>query len=227
MIIKLIANQKWVVPAVVGALSFTAGFGAGIIVSKRKESENELVEEDPQMTIFDFFDQEDSFDESKKAHPSNYVEEVFTEEPVIDDEEIPEITVNKNVFSGDLSFWDYDVELQYRNDGQPYVIHYDEFMNNETNYPQETLTYYRGDDIVADQQDSPIYNYASLMGELRFGHGSNDPNVVYIRNDQIHMEWEILLHEGSYSYEVAGIDKLEEYEADDIRHANDRKFRMD
>jgi hypothetical protein len=227
MDIKLIVNQKWVVPAVVGALSFTAGFGAGIIVSKRKESENELVEEDPQMTIFDFFDQENSFDESKKAHPSNYVEEVFTEEPVIDDEEIPEITVNKNVFSGDLSFWDYDVELQYRNDGQPYVIHYDEFMNNETNYPQETLTYYRGDDIVADQQDSPIYNYASLMGELRFGHGSNDPNVVYIRNDQIHMEWEILLHEGSYSYEVAGIDKLEEYEADDIRHANDRKFRMD
>jgi hypothetical protein len=225
MNIKLIVNQKWVVPAIVGSLSFTAGFFTNHAVNKYKTSKNkDVTEGNVQMTIFDDFS--DDWDEVVSEVEEFLVAEHITEE-VEAPEDVPEITLNKNVFSGDLSYWNYESELQYRNDGQPYIIHYDEFMTNETNYPQETLTYYRGDDIVADQQDSPIYNYASLMGELRFGHGSNDPNVVYIRNDQIHMEWEVLLHEGSYSYEVAGIDKLQEYEADDIRHANDRKFRMD
>lgn len=225
MDIKSVSERKWVIPTFVGSLSFSAGFFTCHAINKYKASKNEEVTEgNVQMTIFDDFS--DDWDEAVSEIEEFLVAETTFEE-VEEIEDVPEITLNKNVFSGDLSYWNYESELQYRNDGQPYIIHYDEFMSNETNYPQETLTYYRGDDIVADQQDSPIYNYASLMGELRFGHGSNDPNVVYIRNDQIHMEWEVLLHEGSYSYEVAGIDKLQEYEADDIRHANDRKFRMD
>lgn len=218
-----VLQRKWVIPTIVGSISFCSGVGVGYIISKYKTSEEDVVavEENMQMTIFDSFD-------DWETEVEQIVEEFISEDIVIE-EEIPEITYeNRNVFSdGELSHWDYESELLYRGDGQPYIIHYDEFMNNETNYPQETLTYYQEDDIVADQQDSPIYNYASLMGELRFGHGSNDPNVVYIRNDQIHMEWEILLHHGSFSYEVAGIDKIQEYESEDLRHSNNRKFRMD
>lgn len=220
MDIKIITTPKVVIPTVVGSLSFIAGFMTCKAIDKYKASHvNDVPEGNVQMTIFDDFS--DDWDEEISK-----LEEKFNSD--ISAEDIPEITYeNKNVFSNEASAWDYDSELQFRNDGQPYIIHYDEFMSNETGYHQETLTYYRGDDIVADQQDSPIYNYSSLMGELRFGHGSNDPNVVYIRNDEIHMEWEVLLHEGSFSYEVAGVDKLEEYEAEDARNENNRKFRME
>jgi hypothetical protein len=100
-------------------------------------------------------------------------------------------------------------------------------MNNEMDYNQETLTYYKGDDIVADQSDTPIYNHSGLMGDLKFGHGSGDANVVYIRNDSIQMEWEVLLHEGSFEVEVVGLQVEREYEESDIKHAHERRFRPD
>lgn len=151
-------------------------------------------------------------------------------EPEDEDEPEVEVTVVRNVFqSAPDDQWVYDDEIALReqNPGDPYVIHHDEFMNNEKDYSQETLTYYKGDDIVADQEDKPIYNYAGLMGSLKFGHGSGDPNVVYIRNDSIHMEWEVLLHESSFEVEVMGLVVEEQYEEADIKHANVRRFRPD
>jgi hypothetical protein len=71
-------------------------------------------------------------------------------------------------------------------------------------YTQTTLTFYSGDNILADEQDSPVYNYESVVGNLRFGHGSNDSNVVYIRNEKLEAEYEVLLFDGSFEIEVLG-----------------------
>ena len=130
-----------------------------------------------------------------------------------------EPTVTVNVFSDHDDDWDYEIELQNRTPNVPYVIHQEEFIGDEMGFRQETLTYYAGDDIMADTDDTPIYDYRGLMGELLFGHGTNDRNVVYIRNEKIHMEWEILRHDTMFSQEVLGLEM--EREADDeLKHSH-------
>lgn len=143
-------------------------------------------------------------------------------EPPDDDDDDFETLVISNHDDGD---WDYEAELSTRDPRAPYVIHQEEFINDEMGYHQETLSYYAGDDIMADTDDTPIYNYSGLMGELKFGHGSRDPNVVYIRNDAIHMEWEVLLNPGAFSEEVLGL-ALEKDNENDLRHSV-QKFRRE
>jgi hypothetical protein len=138
------------------------------------------------------------------------------------DEEEPEVV---HIFAHNDRSWDYDVEVATREREIPYVIHQEEFINDEMGFRQETLTYYAGDDIMSDTDDTPIYNYAGLMGELKFGHGSRDPNVVYIRNEVIHMEWEILLNPGMFSEEVLGL-QMEKDAENDLRHSV-QKFRRE
>lgn len=129
-----------------------------------------------------------------------------------------------NVFANDNPNWDYEVEQSQRSKDKPYIISQAEYLVDEMDYRQETLTYYRGDDILADMTDTPLFNYKETTGELKFGHGSNDPNVVFVRNDKLEMEWEILLHSGRFEVEVLG------YEADaqmdnELRHSAPMKFR--
>lgn len=115
--------------------------------------------------------------------------------------------------------WDYDTEMQKRTDDAPYVIHKDEFFGDEMEWDsQSTLTYYVGDDVLADQNDVPIYDIADTIGEVKFGHGSGDPNVFYVRDPRKHCEYEILRHTGQFSVEVLGNTIEHGYEQGDLRH---------
>lgn len=132
-----------------------------------------------------------------------------------------------HVFVNDNTDWDDDVERSQRTKEEPYIIHQEEFVADDMGYHQETLTYYAGDDIMADVEDTPIYNYQGLMGELRFGHGSKDPGVVYIRNETLHMEWEILHHEGTFEQEVLGL-KADTEADEELQHSHQvPKFRQE
>jgi len=134
-----------------------------------------------------------------------------------------------NVFDRTPDVWDEEVELAHRtkNTSTPYILHADEYILNERDYKQETVTYYEGDDIMADEVETPIYNHEKSMGELRFGHGSLDENVVYIRNDALRREWEVLRHHGRFEIEVLGHDVEDQYSELDKRSSADRKFRDD
>lgn len=100
--------------------------------------------------------------------------------------------------------WDYAEELKRRVEDHPYIIHRDEFFSNESEHRQCSLTYYRGDNILCDEQDVPVYNPDKVVGPLIFGHGSGDPSIVYIRNDVLSAEYEVILEEGFYQTEVLG-----------------------
>lgn len=123
--------------------------------------------------------------------------------------------------------WDEEAEAATRIDGEPYVICVEEFIENDNEWAQETVTWYEGDDILADSLEVPMYNPAELLGELKFGHGSGDKNVVYIRSVKQHKEYEVLRHAGRYELEVAGHTIEQEFEDRDLKHSNDRKFRSD
>lgn len=152
---------------------------------------------------------------SRDIHPSNQPpdEEEVTEDEVEVSSKVTNIFREAKENPVDIGeLWDYEVELQNRKGSTPYVIHVDEYMADEAGLDQSTLTYYRGDDILTDSHDVPIYNHAEVTGELKFGYGSNDPNVCYIRNPRLKSEYEILLSHGSYEVEVLGLQFEEELE---------------
>lgn len=140
--------------------------------------------------------------------------------------------VRKNIFdegedeAPDVDGWDYEEELKKRTPTEPYVIHKDEFFENDLDYSQHTWTFYAGDSIMVSEEDTPVYNYETIVGPVMFGHGSGDPNVFYVRNDSNRSEYEILFEPGLYSTEVLGLEIEENERAADVRHSRrPRKFR--
>lgn len=224
-------QKRWVIPTIVGVFSFAGGLGGGYILGKRSVMYEDAVIDEPQMSLFDPDGRVSGELVTNTTHSMKY-EKLELIDPIIEDDGDfeygePSEPTKKNIFPNEFNDWDYEVEISSRKHTVPYIIHYDEFVGNEKEYNQETLTYFAGDDIISDQSDTPIYNYEGLMGELKFGHGSGDPSVVYIRNEEIRMEWEILLSMGRFEVEVLGHTIEEEYEAQDLKHSMHHKFRMD
>jgi hypothetical protein len=128
------------------------------------------------------------------------------------------------VVEGSDPHFNYAVELPRRSKEYPYVIHVDEFLACEKDYDQVSITYYEGDDILADEKDVPIPKPDEIVGEsnlLRFGHGSKDNRVVYVRNEILELEFEILHRDGKFSREVLGFIEHSE------PRGRPRKFRSD
>jgi hypothetical protein len=102
--------------------------------------------------------------------------------------------------------WDYEVEKAARDPSTPYVIHFDE--RGETGYEQVTLTYYAGDDVLCDDKDKVIDDKERVVGEAnldKFGHGSNDAVIVYVRNEYLDLDIEVVKSEQTFLEEVHGI----------------------
>lgn len=119
------------------------------------------------------------------------------------------VEVVKNVFDDAHSDgdFDYDYELAIRIPGVPYILSQEEFMLNEPEYDQNTLTYFEGDDVLTDSRDVVINESETTVGDanlLRFGHGSKDNNVIYIRNEKLEIDFEVVRSMGEYTKEVLG-----------------------
>jgi hypothetical protein len=120
----------------------------------------------------------------------------------------PNPAQHRNVFQADPSAsegWDYEVEKALREDKEIYVIHADEF--GETDLNEAALTYYSGDDVLCDASDRIIDNQDRLVGEglNKFGHGSGDKDVVFIRNETLAVDLEVTNTDKSYAEEVHGL----------------------
>lgn len=147
--------------------------------------------------------------------------------PIIAEDDEPEVVVS-NVFAGNDDDWDYELEVTTRTEQRPYVLHKDEFYADEKDYEQVTLTYYAGDNIMTTDDDQIVYNHEDQTGPMRFGHGSGDMKVFYVRNDKNKAEYEIIRHEGRYSEEVLGLEIEDNARAADIKHERSpSKFRQD
>lgn len=92
--------------------------------------------------------------------------------------------------------WDYRTEHANReiDNTLPHVIHKDEF-NQFHAYTDVSYTYFPLDEVLADEDHMPIENIADVVGAEnldRFGHGSGDPNVVFVRNNVRQLQIEIV-----------------------------------
>jgi hypothetical protein len=96
---------------------------------------------------------------------------------------------------------------------KPYIISLEEFMEERTDLEKLTLTYYEGDDVLCDDRDVAILDYEKSIGDdalSKFGHLSKDPNVVYVRNEKIEADYEIVKDHRSFSEAVLGIREEKE-----------------
>lgn len=137
--------------------------------------------------------------------------------------------VSKNVFT-DMAYvqepFDYDAELKRRDPDRPYLITEEEYLEAAPQFDQVEFTYYEGDGILANQQDDTIDLIDVVVGSdnlMRFGHGSNDENIVYVRNVGLTMDIEISKSPGKYSVEVGGFE--DETELKHSASIRPRRFR--
>jgi hypothetical protein len=105
--------------------------------------------------------------------------------------------------------WDWEIEKSLRQEqpDRPFVIHLDERHERE-GWDEMTLTYYEADDVLCDANDKVVDDQELLVGVAnldRFGHGSKDANIVYIRNPQLEIDLEVVRSVNSYAEEVHGM----------------------
>lgn len=234
------SRNQWLIPAVAGVLGLTGGGTLGYLLGRRRGAQkmSEQVMEMLSELRNSYAVPPDGFKIDRKTLRPQPVWVNKTNEILMDDAfdvplgQVEEVSlptqgvVVKNVFTIEDETWDYEAERSTREGKTFYVIHHDEYVNDEMGFHQATLTYYAGDDILVDEADAPMYNFREQMDTFEFGKGSGDPNVVYVRNERESAEFEILLHLGRYEVEVLGLDIEEELSKDDLKHSVPR-FRMD
>jgi hypothetical protein len=215
------------------ALGFAVGFR---IADRRMKLKYEKFAIDEISRMRDHY-----FQKEKAAQPKPPINEVVRERysevelqaiketnerfPAEEEEEIVvEETTQVNVFeSGAQDEWDYRYETSQRTKDVPYIIHIDEFRENPLSHDQTSYTYYELDDTLSDSRDTTVDDMDKVigLGNLgKWGHGSQDPNVVYIRNEELGMDIEVVRDRGSFSETVHGSIR----HSADVRRRPNRRF---
>lgn len=246
-------KKEWTTPAVVGVVSFAAGVGSGILIHKKKVDRDiedailsaqrisDAIHEMPP-PVFKPFTPPKAKDLHIVTEPEPgvfviedagagdfrdpVVPDVDGGEDATEDPQSPAETGQVNVENIFDDGWNAEEEERDRTVDAPYILHIDEYFNNEKGYAQCCLTWYAGDQILTDENMVPIHNPSAIVGHLNFGHGSRDEDTVYIRNDKLRAEYEVSRLVGSYVAEMYGAEAEAEAEQTDLKHSHTiRKFR--
>lgn len=207
--------------------SFTVGVGIGLvggyfIAQSRLKTKYEKIAEDEIAEMRKHYRAKTESSEEKKP-----LDEVMAERGYKTKLEGPDETVFVKVepappapplaSAGEGDVWDYEVEVASRQEGVPYVIHYDEWRENENDHNQVQITYFEGDDVLSDERDGVIDDQDAMVGLgnlSKFGHGSKDALTVYVRNDELGIDFEITHTNGKYATEVQGFSE------DELKHSH-------
>lgn len=96
-----------------------------------------------------------------------------------------------------------------RDHSRPFVISYEEFMNEKEEWDKINISYYEGDDTLCDDNERVIVDVEATVGYdnlTRFGDHSKDKNTVYIRNAQYSVDYEVVRNDGEYAVRVLGME---------------------
>lgn len=153
---------------------------------------------------------------------------VDVEEP--SEAELEEAKVGETLVEGrPINREDFDIEAERdkRKNGVPFVVSQEEFDENEFDFQQTVLTYFSYDKTLCDEDERQIDDVEQTVGVanlMKFGHGSNDPKVVYIRNERREVDYEVLQSDGSYAEEVLGLTEETELKHSDMPRRSRRVF---
>jgi hypothetical protein len=94
-----------------------------------------------------------------------------------------------------------------RSPDYPYVISIEEYMVDDDDYEKLTFGYYDQDGVLADDAEKPVPDIEGTVGIKNlefFGLLSQNKDIVYVRNEKKHIDFEICRDEGSYTELVLG-----------------------
>lgn len=94
-------------------------------------------------------------------------------------------------------FEDFDHPIEGPSN-RPYSIDSSTFANTNNHYDKITLIWYSVDDVLADEDNERIIDDAIIGSDWRTQVGKYEPDVAYIRNDGISVDYEIIKEDLSY-----------------------------
>lgn len=201
---------------IVGAL---AGATASHFVTKKMLWQDlELYVQDQVEDVKQYYKmlrKEEEFSSPEKVQAANYQDmiEEYTnsrEEPYEEDIASDE-TEDEEVYSEeDIQ---EPTEQVIRHSNIPYVITIDEYMQDREEFDKNVVTYFEGDDVLCDDREAVIPDVENIIGNdalTNFGVDSNDSNIVYIRNEKLTSDFEVVRDPRSYSEVVLGIKEEKE-----------------
>lgn len=88
----------------------------------------------------------------------------------------------------------------------PYVITSEQFGEEMDHHDKLTIEYYALDNTLVDDGEEIISDVEATIGDaiLSFGDGSDDADVVYVRNEKMAIDYEVIRLNKSYSETVLG-----------------------
>lgn len=101
-------------------------------------------------------------------------------------------------------------QVAMRDSMTPYWITVKDFAEGSKGFDQMTLTYYEGDNTLCNEKEEMIDDIDGVIGEINlnyFGRGCKEEHLVYVRNEVISTDFEIIRVEGYYASMVLGLDE--------------------
>lgn len=222
-----ILRSKGFAVAVASALSLVSGSAGGYLIAEKKlrVKYDELMKEEIEKTknfyaaLYNKPSIDDLIEEQPERKMSQGEEEGFeppdpkdisTYHKVAEEYGTPTAAEKVNIFSlAETNAFDYEARDAEIKEGLPYVISKDEFFENEPDYETEQLTYFESDDTLIDSKEMPVEDTEKTVGDdnlTKFGYGSGDQNIVFIRNDKLELLFEVVRSRGEYATEVLGFN---------------------
>lgn len=142
--------------------------------------------------------------EEKKIYRSvknqDYLDDMLDEEDEEEDDDYDDFDDDLEsdpASDGSGRFEDFDHPIEGPSN-RPYSIDSSTFANTNNHYDKITLIWYSVDDILADEDNERIIDDAIVGSDWRNKVGMYEPDVAYIRNDGISVDYEIIKENLSY-----------------------------
>jgi len=94
---------------------------------------------------------------------------------------------------------------------EPFVISIGEYLEDyeydEGPFDKLTVAYFEEDDTLLDEREQIIDDIEHVVGQAnlnRFGQGSENDDIVYVRNTKMRADFEIMREQGSYAEQILG-----------------------
>lgn len=170
---------------------FVAGAGIGSVVTYKlvKKQYDQIIQEEIDSVKEAFSGENNGDDDAEEPEPEK-------------NEEDP---TEKDAYKSIVKESGYATETEKKEDKhmeKPYVISPSEF--GDSDYAILTLTYFL-DGTVLNERDKILKNVDEMIGEdfaNHFGDYPEDPDTVYVRNDKLEIDFEILKDYREYSETV-------------------------
>ena len=186
---------------VVSFVMFAAGAVIGSAVAwKLTKNKYEQIMEEEIATMREAYrkktkEKEEDSEESEEAHVKRFESKTFEPRRF----EFDKVVVDeyKNTID-ELEYADISEKGELEMREAPYVISPDEF-NERDDYETQSLVYYQ-DGVLTDDLGNVIHDIDDIVGLESLEHfGEYADNVVFVRNDHLGIDYEIMLHPQEYA----------------------------